>query len=240
VETGPVEITATIVGADDATLSLMDRGVWRLNRAGLEGTLTTPHPLDADQLAHPGLAGAAVVLAHWLGHEVFHAGGFVAHGGAWAVMGPKEAGKTTLLAHLHLMGFEIVADDQLVVDTARNVVMAAPRALDVRPEAADRLFPNARRVRMGERARVDLAMVSPEIPLRGWIRLETGDHLAITKVPPRDRPRMLSSSRTLVRNLPPDPGALVRMAALPFYTFTRPLRWEDASNTTLRLLDGIA
>jgi ABC-type molybdenum transport system ATPase subunit/photorepair protein PhrA len=52
------------------------------------------------------------VLAHWLGRESFHGGGFVAGDGVWGVLGEKGDGKSTLLASLALSGVPIVADDR--------------------------------------------------------------------------------------------------------------------------------
>jgi hypothetical protein len=188
-------------------------------------------------MAHPGLAGAACILAFWLGHEIFHAGAFVVDGGVWGVVGDKEAGKTTLLAHLHLAGIPIIADDMLVVDRAARA-MAAPRCLDLRPDAAKHLATDVRIVRSGERHRIELGEVEPEIPMRGWIRLERSETESLDKVRPYERPGHLSAARTM-RNVPTDPGALVRLAELPFYEFKRPLRWEDSSAMVERLLNSL-
>lgn len=222
---------------DSATLPLLYGGVWRLERDGLRGTLTTPRPLDPDYMAHPGLAGAACILAFWLGHEIFHAGAFVVDGGAWAVVGDKEAGKTTLLAHLHLAGVPIVADDMLVIDSTARA-MAAPRCLDLRPDASKRLAADVRIVRSGDRHRIELGDVEPEMPMRGWIRLERSETESLHKVRPYERPGYLSAARTM-RNVPTDPGALVRLAELPFYEFKRPLRWDDSSAVVERLLNAL-
>lgn len=227
------------VTPDQAKVPLLGGGMWTFSRESFSGTLTTPRLLDAEELQHPGLAGAAAVLSHWLGRETFHAGAFVAHGGAWGIMGPKEAGKTTLLAHLHLLGTPVVSDDQLVVDASSMLVMAGPRGLDLRLEAAEHLALETRVVRQGERRRLPLGDVPPEIPLRGWIRLETGHGHSLTSVPPAARPRVLSASRTL-KVLPSDPGALIRLADLPFFEFRRPLDWGEASGLADRLLSAIA
>ena len=228
------------VTAIDAEFSLLGGGVWTLTREGFQGTLITPRRLQPDELQHPGLAGAAVVLSYWLGREAFHAGAFVAHGGAWGVMGPKEAGKTTLLAHLHLLGVPVVSDDQLIVDSTTLFAMAAPRGLDLRHDSAERLAPEARVVRDGQRRRILLDPVAPETPLRGWIRLEKGDDVSITKVTPHKRLHVLSASRTLRRVIPTDPGALIRLADVPFYEFKRPHRWGNASAVAEILLDALA
>lgn len=238
-EQGEAEHRGWRLTPDEAELSLLGGGVWTLRRDGLRGLLRTPRLLDGDDMAHPGLAGAAVVLAHWLGYEPFHAGAFVAHGGAWGVIGPKEAGKTTLLAHMHLLGMPVVSDDQTIVDTVAGRVMAAPRGLDLRPDAAQKLALETREVRVGERRRLPLDPIAPETALRGWIRLEPGTDVSITKVPPSARPRFLSTARTLPV-MPKDPGAFVRLADLPFYELKRPRRWGDASAIAVRLLDAIA
>ena len=66
-----------------------------------EGTATFTGPrLSDDELVHPYLGAAASVFSRWGGREVFHAGAFVFGGLAWAVVGGREAGKSSLLAAL--------------------------------------------------------------------------------------------------------------------------------------------
>ncbi|GAB3935843.1 hypothetical protein GCM10027614_11390 [Micromonospora vulcania] len=67
----------------------------------LRGTATFyGPPLTPDVLAHPYLAPVATTVNRWAGRETFHSGAFVLDGRAWAVLGPRTAGKSSLLAAL--------------------------------------------------------------------------------------------------------------------------------------------
>lgn len=220
-----------------ATVPLLGGGSWHLTREGLRGTLKFHRPLEPDELAHPALAGAACVLAYWLGHEVFHSGGFILDGRAWGVLGEKAAGKTTLLASLSVAHHPIVADDMLVVDSRRKIAMAGPRTLDLRPDAAGLIGASAAVVRNKERRRISLGEIEPEVPLGGWISLNVGEALSIKTVPPRDRMARLALQRTL-KAMPTDPTALLELARLPFLEVTRPLIWEETQDALGGLLDA--
>jgi hypothetical protein len=232
VEAPEVEFYLT---ADSATVPLLGGGIWELRRNGLEGVLTFPRQLEPDELAHPALAGAGCVLAYWLGHEVFHAGSFVVNGRGWGVLGDKNAGKTTLLADLSLLGHGVLADDMLVVDTQRLSVLAGPRCLDLRPDAADLLEARTVVTRQGQRRRIMLSEVAPETPFAGWIELVPDDRIEIVSVPPSKRLARLSANRTL-QALPTDPGALLRLAALPFFEVRRPKSWDLMSDVVSQIL----
>ena len=72
---------------------------------------------DADLGAPLCRGPPAAVFARWRGLETLHGGAFVDdRGGAWAVLGDRGAGKSSLLAALALAGHEVVADDLLVLD----------------------------------------------------------------------------------------------------------------------------
>ena len=98
----------------------------------------------------------AALAARWLRRESFHAGAVVVEGGAWAILGDKEAGKSSTLAHLALNGYTVLSDDVLVLE--RGSVFAGPRCIDLRAEPARRL--GAREplavVGMRERFRIEL------------------------------------------------------------------------------------
>ena len=129
-------------------------------------------------LVHPYLAPAAAVIARWLGREPFHAGAFALDGGAWGVLGEREAGKSSLLAWLSLQGRSVVCDDMLVV--AGDTVFAGPRSVDLRRETAVRLGAGEELGMIGarERWRVGLPPIEPEVPLAGWVFLEWGDEVS--------------------------------------------------------------
>ena len=220
-----------------ATVPLLGGGCWYLERDGLMGALHFHRPLEPDELAHPALAGAACVLAYWLGHEIFHSGGFVLDGRAWGVLGEKAAGKTTLLASLSAWNHQIIADDMLVVNPRRQVAMAGPRTLDLRPDVARLVGTTATVVRNKERHRITLDEIQPEIPLGGWISLNAGQAFSVETVPPRDRISRLAIQRTL-KVMPTDPTAMLELARLPFIEVTRPLIWEETHSVVAGLLDA--
>jgi hypothetical protein len=180
----------------------------------------------------------AVVSAHWLGRETFHAGAFVAGGGVWGVLGDKEAGKSTLLASLALAGVPVVADDVLVLDDA--TALAGPRAIDLRAGAARRLDAGEPLGVVGERERWRLALepVAAELPMRGWVALRWDGETAVCPVRGSERLRTLGAHRG-ARLYPPDPGALLELSALPFVELRRERRWDSADDAMSRLLDAL-
>lgn len=226
--------------------SVLDHRIDLLLRTGGELSVDTsartilfrlPHAAMASSLAHPYLAPAAEVAAHLMGRESFHAGAVVVDGGAWAVIGERGSGKSSTLAVLAAAGYGIVADDVVVLDG--NSVFAGPRAIDLREETAAHLGVGEPLGVVGvrERWRLKLASIAPEVPLHGWIFLAWGEA----------QTRRLGGVETLERlstnrgvNLPPpDPAALLPLAALPAYELSRPAGMESLE-TTVQLLVEIA
>src|SRR6476646_3877473 len=117
----------------DSRRALLDLGPdgrrVELDRARACATFTGP-PLDEDELVHPYLGPVATIFGRWLGRETFHAGAFVARGRARALVGEREAGKSSLLAALAADGWPVLADDLVIVERGR--AFAGPRALDLR------------------------------------------------------------------------------------------------------------
>ena len=224
----------------DATHPLSEGGLWRLRRSGLEGTFTFPRRLDPDEWAHPVLAGAACIFAHWLDLQAFHAGSVIVGGKAWALLGEKGAGKTTLLAQLAMSGYQVAADDMLVIDPASARAFAGPRCLDLRPDAADLLEGQTLVSRHGERRRLILGMVQPEVPFGGWIELQCASDIEFHKVLPRDRLLRISENRTLLNVLPRDPSVFLKLSQFPFFEFHRPLDWAVSQRVTDRLVAFLA
>jgi hypothetical protein len=96
-----------------------------------EGTATFTGPrLSHDELIHPYLGAAASVFSRWCGREVYHAGAFVCGGLAWAVVGGREAGKSSLLAALAARGLPVLSDDLVVTDG--HQAFCGPRTIDLR------------------------------------------------------------------------------------------------------------
>jgi hypothetical protein len=193
-----------------------------------------------DALVHPHLAPVAAVAAYWLGRETFHAGAVVVGGGAWAVLGDKGSGKSSLLAWLALDGHAVASDDLLVIDEGLRV-LAGPRSIDLRANGARRLGVGEPLGVIGTRERYRLALgpVESAVPLRGFIKLAWGDSPTVTPVPPAWRPPTLAAHRT-VRLAPQDPGLLVQLSALPMLELRRPREWRRAGDAADRLLDTLA
>lgn len=213
------------VGADRAALPLHGTGWMEIERAGPRITYHLPGDLRAEELVHPYLAPGAAVLARWTGRESFHAGAILGSGGAWAVLGDRESGKSSTLGRLALDGHGVLADDLVVLDGAR--ALAGPRCIDLRPDAAAHLGAGEPLGVVGsrERWRLRLGAVPAAVPLCGWIVLEWADEVAVEPVRGSDRLMALIPHRS-VRLEPPDAGALVELASLPVLAFRRPRRWD--------------
>ncbi|MFF5171784.1 hypothetical protein ACFY3U_04010 [Micromonospora sp. NPDC000089] len=191
-------------------------------------------PLSTDLLAHPYLAPVATTFNRWAGRETFHAGGFVRDGRAYAVSGPRTAGKSSLLAALAARAVPVVADDVLAVDGPD--VFAGPRCIDLR-EPVPGAPMSTRPARQHTRARMPLPPLAHRIPLGGWFFLHWGDALGLTRVPVVDLLARLAAARSW-RQLPSDPAVLLTLAALPAWDLTRPRDWA-ALDETCRLLEDV-
>jgi hypothetical protein len=215
-------------------------GAWaELRREPGQAEVRVPEGTSDQALVHPYLAPVALVMARWHGREGFHAGGLVADGGVWGVMGDKTAGKSTLLAWLARAGAGILSDDVLVIDGDR--AFAGPRSIDLRSEAAEVLGAGEALGHIGarDRWRVPLDPVPAELPLRGWISLEWGDAVALESVRGSERLMALMPHRG-VRLEPAIPAALVRLSALPHLRLTRPRDWGSMGEVADRLLAALA
>jgi hypothetical protein len=227
------------VGPDRAELRLLSGGWVGIDRAPGRAVYHLPRPVDDGALMHPYLAPVALISARWLGRESFHAGAFVADGGVWALLGDKEAGKSTTLAWLDTHGHPVVCDDALILDDM--TALAGPRTIDLREESARRLGVGEALGTVGvrERWRVPLRPVAAEMPFRGWVQLEWSDAVEVARVRGAARLPALIPHRG-VRLEPPRPEALVDYAALPHLTLRRPRGWESLREGAERLLDAIA
>lgn len=211
----------------------------RMLRNPLGAVFAKPPAPTSHELVHPVLSPVAVIAGHWLGRDSFHAGAFVLDGGAWAVVGDRESGKSSTLGRLALDGVDVLCDDVVVlgIETESITVMAGPRAIDLRAEASARLGVGEDLGVVGARDRWRLALgaVSPEVPLRGWIFLTWGDRVASRSLPPSERLARIARSRAL-RVPPRRPETLIRLAALPGVEVSRPRRWNTIDDTTSLLI----
>jgi hypothetical protein len=187
-------------------------------------------PLAADDLLHPYLGPVGIAFGRWLGRETFHAGAFLSAGGAWAVVGPREAGKSSLLAALARRGVPVFCDDLVVIDGLD--AFAGPRMLDLREWPPSHLADerDVEPARRGTRWRVRLGAIAPVAPFRGWIFLRWGDAVRLERIP---------ATVTLARvarwrgrpELPSDPAHMLELAALPAWELYRPKGWHDLDDT---------
>jgi hypothetical protein len=226
-------------GPERAELQLASGGWVGIDREPGRAVYHVPRPLDPGALVHPYLAPVVLIASRWRGRESFHAGAFVAAGGVWALLGDKEAGKSTTLAWLAAHGHPVVCDDALILDGRK--AFAGPRSIDLRAESAQRLGIGEPLGTVGvrERWRVPLGAVEPEQPFRGWVSLEWADEVAVEPLRGAARLAALIPHRG-VRMEPPRPAALIEYAALPHLVLRRPRGWSSLGDGAERLLDAIA
>jgi hypothetical protein len=195
--------------------------------------------ITGHELVHPYLAGAAGVFSTWLGRMAFHAGGVIVDGHVWGVLGRKEAGKTTTLAHLHLEGFSIVTDDLLVLDGA--TVLAGPRCLDLRPSTWRNLAESGHpvdgvAVRDGERRRLALPDAPATLPFAGWVLLEEGPEVDVRPVPPSQRFAILTREHLVAGK---NQIGLLDQIAAPMWVLERPRSWAAMPRALDALLTAV-
>jgi hypothetical protein len=234
---GPGAPDQDSVGPQRAELTL--HGGWvTIEREPARVTFRLPAAPPARDLVHPYLAPAAAVAARWAGRESFHAGAVVVAGGAWVVLGDKESGKSTALAHLALGGHAVVSDDLLVVDG--DHVLAGPRCIDLREASAGHLGAGEPLGVVGvrERWRLALGPVAPRTPLRGWITLAWDDEVGVDTLRGAERMLALLPYRS-VQLEPGVPQDLVDFGALPVLRLRRPRRWDALDDGASALLAAI-
>ena len=211
---------------------LPDGGRAELDRHAGTATITSPGEPEIDSLIHPQLGMVAAVWSRWLGRPAFHAAGFVHAGGAWAVVGDNQDGKSTFVAALAARGVAVVADDTLVLADGRCV--SSPRCIDLRGDTAARLGLAGGTftvVRGGTRQRLLLPAPGPPAPLRGWIYLRWADDVALRPISPRDRVARVAAQRRGHRGGARDPGSLLELGTLPAWELSRPRDWGRIDET---------
>jgi hypothetical protein len=224
---GPWPDRPRVVSDEEIDIGLAE-GVWLHARAD-SGTVsfTAERPLDDDELIHPLLAPATALHWMWGGREALHAGAVTLGNGALLLLGDKQAGKSTTLAHLaQSHGLAVLSDDLAVLTHDLNV-LAGPRSIDHRsgseqPDAQTPITePQAILVRGGERHRQRLAPAPPRAQVRGWAQLAWGQTIELEPLDGASRLRILAGARR-ARALRGDPQTLLELAALPAYRLSRP------------------
>jgi hypothetical protein len=221
----------------ELTLALFDSGEMRLSSDQRQVTLTFPTIPSSDALVHPYLASTVAMVNWWLGRETFHAGVVIVNNVAWALLGDREAGKSSALAWFEANDVVVVTDDVLAV--AGDQALAGPRCIDLRPEASGH-FAAGRDIGVigyRERRRVDLGPCPAEVLLGGWVLLDWGDECEVQQVDGTTVVRRLLGS--LGVNLAPDPERILHLASLPARRFCRPRSWVTLDESMQRLTDEL-
>jgi hypothetical protein len=226
--------------SEDRAELILRSGRWvELDRDASGATYHLHRRVRDGDLLHPYLAPVAALAARWLGRESFHAGAVIVDGGAWALLGDNEAGKSSTLAHLALTGHTVLSDDVLVVRD--GAAFAGPRCIDLRAEPARRLGAGTPLgvVGMRERFRLELGPAPSVVPLRGFVTLGWDDELAVEQLRGSKRLLTLIPHRALLleSNAPAD---LLELSSLPFVQVRRPRGWRSLKETTERLLAELA
>jgi hypothetical protein len=227
VPTAPAE---SVLGPEHADLTLRTGGRLTIDRNAGTARYGLPRRLSGHELVHPYLAPAAAVMSHWLGRLTFHAGAYVSSGSTWAIVGEREAGKSSTLAALALDGQQVVTDDLLVVDD--GMAHVGPRSVDLREAGARRLGTGVPLGVVGARPRwrMKLPDDAPRLPLRGWVFLAWGDDFAARRLAATETLPRLSEQLTLQVPVG-DPTQLLELAGLPAWELRRPREWQQLPAT---------
>ena len=229
---------ATFTGTR-ARIPMPDGGEIVVTRSPLVADVRLPTMPSAGELLHPYLGYVAVVVARWLARDCVHAGAFAVDGGAFALVGARGTGKSSVLGLLSRQGHGVVCDDVLVV--GNGSVFAGPRFVDLRAEAAERLRAGEPIGIVGarERWRLPLPPVAPEIPLRGWLLLEWGSELAVERIAAGTALMRIHEQLSLF-TAPREAIALLDLASFPAWRVTRPFGWESIEATVAAALAAVS
>jgi hypothetical protein len=234
---GALEAVGEVVDDDHARIRLRTGGWIELDRDRGLARYTVPAPLSTEELVHPFLAPAAAVCGYWHGRESIHAGGIALGSAAWAVVGDRLGGKSSLLAALAAEGTDIVCDDVLVIDG--RGVFAGPRTVDLREDAAAQLGVGEAIGLAGarERWRLRLEPLDRHLTLGGFVFTEWADETGMRRLPASQTLERLFRNRSL-RVPPRDPAAFLQLSALPAWELRRPRSWASLP-AALELLLGV-
>jgi hypothetical protein len=224
---------------DHAVIWVSDTESIRLERRpNLEVTFRTDHELSDDLVVHPFIGLPAAVATRWRQRQILHGGGVVVDGRAWAVLGTKEAGKSSTLGWLARDGYGIVSDDLLMLDG--TTVFAGPRSVDLRDETAAVLGGEYIQVFAGRiRHRLRPPPVASQLPLAGVVYLDWGEQSRVTEVPPIERLQGLIANSVFGPTVE-DSTAYLTLATLPTLLFERPRGFDGFGAAIDQLLRALA
>ena len=223
---------------DLAEVWVSERESLTLERASMEVRLTTREPVSDDALAHPYLGLPAAVANRWIGRQVIHAGAFLHAGSGWAVLGTKEAGKSSTLGWLQQRDVTVLSDDLLV--TEGTTMFAGPRCVDLRDETAALLGGRDVGVLGGRRRwRLEAGEAAAACPLGGLVHLAWGDEVALDPLGPADR---LTAMFEHVVFGPDnvDLTVYLDLAGLPAWRFVRPRSLDGFDRAIDQLLAAVS
>lgn len=193
-----------------------------------------------EALVHPLLSIVGSAHSRWRGALTLHGGAVVADGLAWAILAHKEGGKSTTLAGLEARGYAVLTDDLVVVHGAD--VLAGPRSIDLRPDAAAHLGQGASIGIAGgrERHRIVLGRPPARAPLAGVVLLSwsEGGVTGLRQLGVDERLRQLFRHEALPIMGSQPPGLLFQALPLPMYELSRPRLWE-AHEPAIDVLAGL-
>lgn len=181
-------------------------------------------PGEGSEIVQPGVAHLALRALRPLGRVALHAAAILVDDAAWAIVGTRKTGKSTLAYGCYRAGSTVLTEDVLVLEGLR--AFAGPRCLDLRAPVE-----GAEQVRDG-RHRVTLPPAPAEAPLAGVVHLCWSDELqpALRALEPGERLKRLAD---VSRGDAPWRGdvELLEVAALPGYELARSPsgRVEDAA-----------
>lgn len=197
-----------------------------------------PAPVVPGALVHPLLTVGISVHARWRGDVTLHGGAFETPGGAWAVMGARQGGKSALLAALAGRGCPIVSDDLLAIQD--RSVWAGPSCVDLRPDAVGRFESVHYLGIVGGRPRFRLSTPPgrSKLPLRGFFVLDWHEQPTIEIEPLSARERLYWIYRQEYISLVgwPEPEKLMPLLGLQAWRLVRPANWAATQEVIDRVL----
>lgn len=186
--------TRSMLTDDRAVIPLVEGGLVEMERASGHAVFTAPRPIPDREILHPWLVPAAATISAWHGRRGLHGGAVTDGVHAIALVGAREAGKSTLLAWLALhTSLRVMADDLVVIEGKQ--IFGGPACIDLRAAALPVLGPGLRvsEVRGDGHLRLTLPATEPFAQLAGVVVLEWG---AVTRLEP------VAASQRLTEVLP--------------------------------------
>ena len=199
--------------APDPTVSLEDQA--RVDWGRMHADVCAELP--PDEVVHPLLGRMLPLLAETRGIDALHGGLLLGADGGWAVIGAREAGKSSLLAQCHREGAHVLSDDIVVLEGTR--CLAGPRCIDLREEPARTLGPGVP-VRAGTKRRIKLPPAPAEAELAGFVWLAWGEETTLGPLRPSDRLGRLVAHRA-EQLWPRNPSLVLDLATLPAFELRR-------------------